>query len=165
MAEPAAVEVVPQPIGVGGEMEALRRFFPAVVTWEGTIHEGGMGSGTPAMRGIGRGTATVIQDGRWIAGDYEQDQLLDDGTFVLRWQLHWVAGWARRHRGPPPPHLGRLRPGRHQVAERGDHRRRVVVRHRGVPHRAGVGGETGVPGNTAHYDDRAILSGHLGSLR
>ena len=98
MAEPAAVEVVPQPIGVGGEMEALRRFFPAAVTWEGTIHEGGMGSGTPAMRGIGRGTATVIQDGRWIAGDYEQDQLLDDGTFVLRWQLHWVAGWARRHR-------------------------------------------------------------------
>ena len=98
MAEPAAVEVVPQPIGVGGEMEALRRFFPAVVTWEGTIHEGGMGPGTPAMRGIGRGTATVIQDGRWIAGDYEQDQLLDDGTFVLRWQLHWVAGWAPQHR-------------------------------------------------------------------
>jgi hypothetical protein len=97
MAEPAAVEAVPKPVGVGGEMAALGRFFPTVVTWEGTIHAGGMGPGTPAMRGIGRGTARVIQDGRWIAGDYEQDQLLDDGTFVLRWQLHWVAGWAPRH--------------------------------------------------------------------
>ena len=56
-----------------------------------------MGPGTPAMRGVGRGTAAVIQDGRWIVGDYEQDQFLDDGTFVLRWQLHWVAGWAPRH--------------------------------------------------------------------
>src|SRR5206468_4008636 len=46
------------------------------------------------QRANGRGTAAVIQDGRWIAGDYEQDQFLDDGTFVLRWQLHWVAGWA-----------------------------------------------------------------------
>ena len=54
----------------------------------GTIHGGGMGSGTPAMRGIGLGTAELIQDGCWIAGDYEQDQFLDDGTFVMKWQLH-----------------------------------------------------------------------------
>jgi hypothetical protein len=26
-------------------------------------------------------------------GTYEQDQYLADGTFVLKWQLHWVAGW------------------------------------------------------------------------
>jgi hypothetical protein len=28
-----------------------------------------------------------------VVGDYEQDQLLEDGTFVLKWQLHWVCGW------------------------------------------------------------------------
>jgi hypothetical protein len=88
------VATVPRPIDVGPEMEALRRFFPDAVTWEGTIHEGGMGPGTPRMSGIGRGTATLIQDGRWIAGDYEQEQFLDDGTFVLKWELHWVSGWA-----------------------------------------------------------------------
>jgi hypothetical protein len=26
-------------------------------------------------------------------GTYEQDQYLADGTFVLKWQLHWVVGW------------------------------------------------------------------------
>jgi len=90
------VRKVPRPIEVGPEMEALRRFFPEV-TWTGTIHEGGMGPGTPAMRGVGRGTVRTIQDGRWIAGDFEQDQLLEDGTFVLRWQLHWVSGWDPEH--------------------------------------------------------------------
>jgi hypothetical protein len=35
----------------------------------------------------------LIQDGRWIVGNYWQDQFLTDGTFVLRWHLHWVAGW------------------------------------------------------------------------
>jgi hypothetical protein len=89
MTEHAGVEAVPKPIKVGPEMAALRRFLPEVVTWEGTIHEGGMGPGTPAMRGIGRGTARLIQDGRWVAGDYEQDHFLADGTFVLTWQLHW----------------------------------------------------------------------------
>ena len=91
-------QAVPRPIDVGPEMEALRRFCPDQITWEGTIHEGGMGPGTPRMTGIGRGTHQAIQDGRWIAGDYEQDQLLDDGTFVLKWQLHWVAGWSPQHR-------------------------------------------------------------------
>jgi hypothetical protein len=46
------------------------------------------------MRGVGRGRAQAIQDGRWIQGDYEQEQYLEDGTFVLKWQLHWVSGWS-----------------------------------------------------------------------
>ena len=90
------VAVVPKPIDVGPEMEALERFFRPC-TWEGTIHEGGMGPGTPVMRGVGRGVVEPIQGGRWIAGDFEQDQFLEDGTFVLRWQLHWVSGWDPEH--------------------------------------------------------------------
>jgi hypothetical protein len=89
------VALVPQPIKAGPEMDALRRFF-GDVTWEGTIHEGGMGPGTPSMRGVGRATVRRIQDGRWIAGDFEQDQFLQDGTFVLKWELHWVCGWSPR---------------------------------------------------------------------
>ena len=84
---------VPKPIDVGPETAALWRFFPEV-TWDGQIHEGGMGPGTPAMRGVGRGTARPLQGGRWIAGDYQQDQFLEDGTFVLTWELHWVSGWS-----------------------------------------------------------------------
>ena len=87
------VAAVRQPIGVGPEMAALGRFFRDV-SWEGTIHAGGMGPRTPAMTGVGRGTVRVIQDGRWIALDCEQDQFLPDGTFVLKWQLHWVSGWS-----------------------------------------------------------------------
>jgi len=97
MVNVAGVEAVPKPIRVGPEMDALRRFIPAAVTWEGTIHANGMGPGTPEMKGVGRGSANPIQDGRWITGDYEQDQFLGDGTFVLRWQLHWVSGWAPQH--------------------------------------------------------------------
>lgn len=52
-----------------------------------------MGPGTPTMSATGHGTHERIQDGRWIVGTYEQEQHLLDGTFVLRWQLHWVAGW------------------------------------------------------------------------
>jgi hypothetical protein len=92
MAIATGIAAVPKPIGVGPEMAALHRFFHGV-EWEGKIHEGGMGPGTPAMKGIGRGTVRTIQDGRWIAGDFEQDQYLEDGTFVLKWQLHWVCGW------------------------------------------------------------------------
>ena len=87
------VGLVPTPIEVGPEMQALRRFF-GDVTWEGTIHEGGMGPGTPMMRGVGRASVHEIQGGRWIVGDFEQDQLLEDGTFVLKWELHWVCGWS-----------------------------------------------------------------------
>jgi len=85
-------ETVPQPIDPGPEMAALARFHRDV-TWDGVIRANGMGPGTPRMTATGRGTHQVIQDGRWIVGDYEQDQYLVDGTFVLRWQLHWVAGW------------------------------------------------------------------------
>ena len=84
---------VPKPVAAGPEMTALARFYRDV-TWTGTIHEGGMGPGTPAMTGAGRSKTRVIQDGRWIVMDCEQDQFLADGTFVLKWQLHWVSGWA-----------------------------------------------------------------------
>jgi hypothetical protein len=90
------VEKVPTPIALGPEVEALARFYRDS-TWEGRIHEGGMGPGTPSMSGIGRATFRTIQDGRWFVGDFEQDQFLDDGTFVLNWQLHWVSGWAPQH--------------------------------------------------------------------
>jgi hypothetical protein len=87
------IDRIPRPITPGPEMETLRRFCKDV-TWTGTIHEGGMGPGTPAMRGVGRATVRDIQDGRWIAMDAEQHQFLEDGTFVLKWKLHWVAGWS-----------------------------------------------------------------------
>jgi len=86
------VDAVPKPVPPGPEMEALARFHRDV-TWTGMIEEGGMGPGTPAMSATGKGTHERIQDGRWIVGTYEQEQRLLDGTFVLRWQLHWVAGW------------------------------------------------------------------------
>ena len=86
------VNRVPKPIIPGPEMEALARFHPDI-TWTGTIEESGMGPGMPAMTAVGWGKHERIQDGRWIVGTYEQDQRLLDETFVLRWQLHWVAGW------------------------------------------------------------------------
>jgi hypothetical protein len=93
-------ERVPKPIEPGAEMRELIRFH-VDATWTGTIAEGGMGPGTPAMKAIGRGRHRSVQGGRWIVGTYEQDQYLLDGTFVLRWELHWVAGWdplAREYR-------------------------------------------------------------------
>jgi hypothetical protein len=87
---------VPQPIVPGPEMRDLVRFF-ADITWTGTIVEGGMGPGTPAMPSTGRGTHEWIQNGRWVVGTYEQDQFLQDGSFVLKWELHWVAGWDPMH--------------------------------------------------------------------
>ena len=68
-----------------------------------------MGPGTPEMTAEGRGMHTTIQDGLWIVGDYEQDQFLPDGTFVLKWQLHWVVGWdrdAREYRGAHADNYG-----------------------------------------------------------
>jgi hypothetical protein len=56
-----------------------------------------MGPGTPAMTGVGRGRVHAIQDGRWLVMDCEQEQFLADGTYVLKWQLHWVTGWAPEH--------------------------------------------------------------------
>ena len=92
MATEPLVPRVPQPITPGVEMEELARFFRDV-RWTGVIVEGGMGPGTPEMRASGLGTHQLIQDRRWIVGTYEQDQFLRDGTFVLKWQLHWVVGW------------------------------------------------------------------------
>jgi Protein of unknown function (DUF1579) len=89
-AGPAAT--VPRPITPGPEMTALQRFYPDV-TWTGTIAAGGMGPDTPEMTARGRGTHELIQDGRWIVGSYAQEQYLTDGTWVLTWQLLWVAGW------------------------------------------------------------------------
>lgn len=87
-----AVAAVPHPTRSGPEMAALHRFFRDV-TWTGTIVPGGMGPGSPEMTAVGRGTHRTIQDGIWIVGDYEQEQRLTDGTFVLTWRLLWVAGW------------------------------------------------------------------------
>lgn len=86
------LDTVPKPIMPGAEMADLLRFHRDI-SWTGTIAEGGMGPGTPAMTASGSGTHTLIQDGRWVVGDYRQDQHLLDGTHVLTWQLHWVAGW------------------------------------------------------------------------
>jgi hypothetical protein len=88
---------VPRPITPGPEMQALGRFFRDA-TWTRRIAESGMGPGTPAMIARGSGVHELIQDGRWIVGNYEQDQLLNDGTFVLRWELHWVVGWDPNNR-------------------------------------------------------------------
>jgi hypothetical protein len=86
------IAAIPRPVVAGEEMEALKRFHRDV-TWQGHIREGGMGPGTPAQKGTGKATHHWIQDGRWVVGDFEQDQFLEDGTFVLKWELHWVCGW------------------------------------------------------------------------
>lgn len=56
----------------------------------------------PAMTAAGGGEARLIQGGRWIVGDYWQDQLLLDGTSALRWELHRVAGWDPQARDARP---------------------------------------------------------------
>ena len=91
-----AIESVPRPVPAGVEMTALSRFYRDT-RWTGMIAACGMGPGTPPMTAVGGGTHEVIQDGRWIVGTYWQDQFLADGTFVLRWQLHWVTGWDPGH--------------------------------------------------------------------
>ena len=83
---------VPQPRRPGRERAALARFYQDV-TWTGRIEPGGMGPGTPPMIGDGRARHHRLHDGLWIVGDYEQEQRLEDGTFVLTWRLHWVTGW------------------------------------------------------------------------
>ncbi|HSW41881.1 MAG TPA: DUF1579 family protein [Patescibacteria group bacterium] len=85
---------MPRSAVAGSEMEALAPFYRNW-TWTGTIQAGGMGPGSPAMSGDGQAVCRLIQDGLWYDCDFEQVQLLSDGTFVLRWQLHWVAGWDR----------------------------------------------------------------------
>jgi Protein of unknown function (DUF1579) len=83
---------IPKPISPGAEMAQLARFHQDV-TWTGTIQADGMGPGTPPMTATGRASHHSIQDGLWIVGEYQQDQFLVDGSYVLTWRLHWVAGW------------------------------------------------------------------------
>jgi hypothetical protein len=85
---------LPRAAEPGPEMAALAPFHRDW-RWEGTIRPGGMGPGSPEMQGTGSATCRLIQDGLWYACDFEQEQRLIDGTFVLRWQLHWVTGWDR----------------------------------------------------------------------
>ena len=90
-----AIETTPQlphSAVAGPEMAALAPFYRDW-TWTGTIEAGGMGPGSPEMSGEGRAVCPLIQDGLWYSCDFEQDQRLADGTLVLRWQLHWIAGW------------------------------------------------------------------------
>lgn len=85
---------LPRSAVAGPEMAALAPFYRNW-TWIGTIQAGGMGPGSPQMAGAGRAVCRLIQGGLWYDCDFEQDQRLADGTFVLRWQLHWVTGWDR----------------------------------------------------------------------
>ncbi len=55
-----------------------------------------MGPGTPAMTGAGQARCRLVQDGLWYDCDFEQDQRLSDGTFVLTWRLKWLTGWDGR---------------------------------------------------------------------
>ena len=84
--------LIPHPPLAGVEMDIIRPFHRDG-TWTGVIHAGGMGPGTPPQVAHGTASHHWIQEGRWVVGDYEQDQLLEDGTFVLKWELHWVCGW------------------------------------------------------------------------
>jgi Protein of unknown function (DUF1579) len=83
---------IPRSAEPGPEMAALAPFYRDW-TWTGTIEANGMGPGSPEMSGVGSATCRLVQGGLWYACDFEQEQRLADGTFVLRWQLHWVAGW------------------------------------------------------------------------
>jgi hypothetical protein len=78
----------------GPEMAALAPFYRDW-EWTGTIEPGGIGPGSPAMTGRGVARCRMMQDGLWFVCDFQQDQYLADGTFGLRWQLHWVTGWDR----------------------------------------------------------------------
>ena len=86
---------IPTSATPGPEMAALARFYRDW-TWTGMIEAGGMGPGSPAMSGTGSARCRLIEDGLWYDCDFEQEQRLTDGTFVLRWQLKWVAGWDGR---------------------------------------------------------------------
>ena len=85
---------VPRSAEPGPEIAALAPFYRDW-TWTGTIEANGMGPGSPEMNGVGRATCRLIQDGLWWACDFEQQQRLADGTYVLTWKLHWVTGWDR----------------------------------------------------------------------
>jgi len=79
----------------GEQVAALAPFYRDW-TWSGTIEAGGMGPGSPAMSGVGQARCRLAQGGLWYVCDFEQEQRLLDGTHVLTWQLHRVAGWDGR---------------------------------------------------------------------
>jgi hypothetical protein len=85
---------IPRSATPGPEIAALAPFYRDW-SWTGTIEANGMGPGSPEMSGVGRATCRLIQDGLWWACDFEQEQRLADGTYVLTWKLHWVTGWDR----------------------------------------------------------------------
>lgn len=87
---------LPRSAVAGPEMAALEPFY-GDWTWTGTIEADGMGPGSPEMIGTGRATCRLTQDGLWYVCDFAQEQRLSDGTFVLRWHLHWVTGWDGPH--------------------------------------------------------------------
>jgi hypothetical protein len=92
----ATTPPLPRSAVPGREMAALEPFYRDWI-WSGLIEAGGMGPGSPEMTGVGRATCRRSQDGLWFVCDFEQEQRLTDGTFVLRWQLHWVTGWDGPH--------------------------------------------------------------------
>jgi len=47
------------------------------------------------MQADGTGIFTPLMDGLWLAGDFEQRQLLN-GDLVITWKAHYVAGWDAR---------------------------------------------------------------------
>jgi hypothetical protein len=87
--------VLPQSAQPGPELAALAPFYRDW-TWTGTIEAGGMGPGSPLMTGTGRARCRLAASGLWYECDFEQDQHLSDGAFVLTWRLHWVTGWDGR---------------------------------------------------------------------
>jgi hypothetical protein len=83
---------LPRSATPGPEMAALAPFYRDW-SWVGDIVPGGMGPGSPGMRGIGHARCRLIMDGLWYDCDFEQDQRLADGTHVLTWHLAWITGW------------------------------------------------------------------------
>src|SRR5687767_8040641 len=91
------VETTPLPTSArpGPEVAQMAPFYREW-RWTGTIEPGGMGPGTPRITGIGNARCRLEGDGLWYACDFQQEQRLDDGTYVLTWRLHWVTGWDAR---------------------------------------------------------------------
>jgi hypothetical protein len=83
---------VPKPIAPGPQMAELARFL-VDTNWTGTIMQVGWVQEHQKWTAVVSVATRPFEDGRWIVGTYEQDQFLTDRSFVLKWQLHWVAGW------------------------------------------------------------------------
>jgi hypothetical protein len=86
---------LPRSAEIGPEVSALAPFYRDW-RWTGLIEAGGMGPGSPAMTGIGSARCRLIQGGLWYDCEFEQEQRLLDGTYVLTWQLRWITGWDGR---------------------------------------------------------------------